>query len=130
MRAIRLVLMALVATLPACADAEDAPTSPQGEGPVPPPAETIVMRDNVFEPSELSIPSEGGVIEVTLINEGSVQHNFSYQFQVGGSFGQVSNELSPGEQDVHDDEIPPGTRVDFHCRYHGGQGMTGTFVVT
>jgi plastocyanin len=125
-----MVTLLLAAAATACGGGGEAAGPVEGDGAPPAPTTaTIVMRDNEFDPSEVRVASQGGMILLTLVNEGSTDHTFTYEFMSGGSLGFSRNEVNPGEEEEHDDEVPAGTTIEFYCEYHREQGMTGTLLV-
>jgi plastocyanin len=114
MKLSRMLAVAVVLlTLAACGGDGDT-TSPGATSPgaTSPPAAgtTLVMKDNVFDPTTFTIATGN---RITLKNEGANPHNFSVE-------GQELNE---------DFELPAGTYTMF-CRFHRAGGMEGTLTVT
>src|SRR6266511_2355093 len=87
--------------------------SPSASGPT---TTTLTARDNVFDPSTFTFPAGK---KITLKNAGSNLHNFSVEGQ------NISHDIKPGETEVEDVELAPGTYT-FFCKYHRALGMQGT----
>jgi probable HAF family extracellular repeat protein len=84
----------------------------------------VVMRDIVFEPTELTIPADTNVT-VRLSNEGAAAHSFVVE-ELG-----INVSLAPGESAEVVINAPPG-EYDFVCDVpgHTEAGMVGTLIVT
>lgn len=78
------------------------------------------LDDFYFEPTFIKSPG-GSTAEVTLHNEGTVQHNFSVDDL------DVDEDLGPDEEKTVTVEIGTESRYDFYCKFHQGQGMRGAF---
>jgi plastocyanin len=83
-------------------------------------ADTLVMQDNVFEPSEWQIQAGGG--SFTVSNEGQALHNLTIE-DAG-----IDQDVQAGQEATVDIELEAG-EYEFICKYHEAQGMTGTLVV-
>jgi plastocyanin len=81
---------------------------------------TLTARDNVFDPSTFTFPAGK---RITLKNVGNNLHNFSVDGQ------NISHDIKPGETEVEDVELAPGTYT-FFCKYHRALGMQGTITVS
>jgi plastocyanin len=91
---------------------------------------TITQRDFAFDPDNvtlldfLSIRSSGfkRQDQLKVINEGTVDHSFTINY-----FG-VDEVVSPGSEKSID--LPADfTSLEFYCRFHETQGMTGRISV-
>lgn len=80
----------------------------------------LSAEDFKFTPKDLSI-SAGDSIEVT--NNGSTEHNFSID-----SEGIDVDAAEGASATVDVSGLAAGT-YDYFCKYHSGQGMTGTLEV-
>jgi plastocyanin len=60
-------------------------------------------------------------VTVHLANEGNATHTFT-----SDSLG-VDEELSGGDSSSVTITLPEEGAVEFHCRFHEGQGMKGAF---
>jgi plastocyanin len=76
--------------------------------------------DFYFEPTFIKSPG-GATATVKLHNEGDIQHTFTVDDL------DVDEELGPDEEKTITVEIGTGTRYEFYCRFHTGQGMRGAF---
>jgi plastocyanin len=81
---------------------------------------TLTQVNYQFTPAKITV-QQGDTITVSDTNPST-----SHTFTVTGTDIDVSNDAMSA-QDVTID-LPPGT-YPFICRYHEGQGMTGTLVV-
>ena len=96
-------------------------TSPPSESTSPPASgEALVMKDFMFEPMDFTLASGA---RITIRNEGSAQHNLTVEGQ------DFSKDVSPGETETEDLELPAGSYSIF-CRFHRAQGMVGTLTIT
>ncbi|MGH2574024.1 MAG: cupredoxin domain-containing protein [Actinomycetota bacterium] len=88
----------------------------------PPPAGTtrVVMRDNVFDPTTLTIAS-GAPLQ--MVNQGASIHDL----KIEGTDFDV--DVNAGETETETVEVPPGT-YQMVCTFHIPEGMTGTITVT
>jgi plastocyanin len=82
-----------------------------GAGPV-----NVQLRDFEFSPDDIQAEA-GSTVTVELENTGSASHTFTTD--------TVDEELSPGDTATVEVEVPDGG-VTFVCRFHEGQGMTGS----
>lgn len=73
-----------------------------------------------FEPTFIKSPGDS-TAEITLHNEGDVQHNLSVEAL------EIDEDLGPGEEKTITVEIGTESRYDFFCKFHEGQGMRGAF---
>ena len=83
---------------------------------------TIAMRDNVFDPSCLTVAASQ---PVTLENRGTAVHNLSIVR------GEIEIDVQPGstkDLDPLGGTLSPGS-YPFFCRFHRALGMRGTIVV-
>lgn len=83
-------------------------------------ADTVVLADNLFTPSEVSVHAAG---EIALQNEDDAVHNFS----VEGS--DIDVDIGMGEDQQVTVDLDPGTYTMF-CEFHRSLGMEGTLTVT
>jgi cytochrome c oxidase subunit 2 len=81
---------------------------------------SLTAKDFEFSPQDLSI-SAGDSIELT--NDGGAEHNFS----IDGEGIDVDAEAGASAT-VDTSGLAAGT-YDYFCKYHSGQGMTGTLEV-
>jgi plastocyanin len=79
----------------------------------------LELDDNYFQPKTLQ-GNPGGTITLELKNEGSVEHNFSVSGQ------DVDQDVGPAEEAEVDVTVPQSGSVQFFCKYHKAEGMTGT----
>lgn len=107
------ILMAL-ALLGAACGGDDGTTDGQGG------ANRLVMRDNVFEPTTLTVAS-GAQLE--LVNEGAAIHNLTIE----GT--DVDTDVNAGETQTVSVDVPAG-EYEMVCSFHVAEGMTGTITVT
>ena len=82
-----------------------------GAGPV-----QMQLRDFEFSPDDIEADA-GSTVTIELENTGSASHTFTTD--------SVDEELSPGDTATVEVEVPDGG-VTFVCRFHEGQGMTGS----
>jgi plastocyanin len=100
------------------------PATGETETPTPGVTETpgetrIAMEDFRFDPSTFTVPT-GATLE--LDNEGESPHTFTIQ-------EGIDVEVSAGENGTVTIDLPAGD-YDFVCRFHQGQGMSGTLTVS
>jgi plastocyanin len=74
-----------------------------------------------FEPTFIKLPG-GSKVKLELFNEGSVAHTFTSE-----ALG-VDEELQPDARKEIEVDIGTETQYEFHCRFHGDQGMRGAFM--
>jgi plastocyanin len=80
----------------------------------------LELDDNYFGPTFVK-GSPGGSVTVELVNEGSATHTFT-----SDALG-VDEEVGPGDEASVTVTLPDEGAVEFHCRFHEGQGMKGAF---
>ena len=109
-----------VLVLAACGggDGDDGGGEPAGDGGGAPATSTVVMRDNTYEPSSLTIAAG----EVELVNEGEAPHTFTVEGEA------VDIEVEAGQTVTENVDLEPGTYTVF-CEFHRAQGMEGTLTV-
>ena len=100
----------------------------------------VVMRDNAFDPDELTVTA-GETVTFTIVNEGLITHNM----HIAGESGEYDqafcdatgadpcsdpNTVGAGEEATLEWEVPdtPGEEVDFRCDFHATD-MTGTITI-
>ncbi|MGH2768217.1 MAG: cupredoxin domain-containing protein [Candidatus Methylomirabilales bacterium] len=82
---------------------------------------TVVGKDNVFEPKELSVPA-GEEVTVELKNEGKAAHTFTVR-ELGVDTGIVAAGASKKVTLTAERTIP------FVCTLHEVEGMVGQLVI-
>ena len=104
------VLVAVAAS--GCGDGEERPLTPE-----------LVAREFSFQPAEFPA-SAGRQVTLTFSNEGKVAHNLSVPAI------SVDFDFEPGasENVIFVAPATPGP-LEFFCKYHRDQGMSGTFHV-
>ena len=109
-----------VLVLAACGggDGDDGGGEPVGDGGGTPATSTVVMSDNTYEPSSLTIAAG----EVELVNEGEAPHTFTVEGEA------VDIEVEAGQTVTENVDLEPGTYTVF-CQFHRAQGMEGTLTV-
>ncbi len=80
----------------------------------------LELDDNYFAPT-FARGTPGEEVTVELVNEGSATHTFT-----SDALG-VDEELSGGDSSSVTITLPEEGAVEFHCRFHGDQGMKGAF---
>lgn len=80
----------------------------------------LELDDNYFGPTFVK-GSPGGSVTVELVNEGSATHTFT-----SDALG-VDEEVGPDDEASVTVTLPDEGAVEFHCRFHGAQGMKGAF---
>lgn len=80
------------------------------------------VDDFYFEPGTLQ-GEAGQELTVALHNEGDSPHTFTLSDQ------DVDEELQPGDETEVTVTFPDSGELEFVCRFHSGQGMTGTLAV-
>jgi plastocyanin len=80
----------------------------------------LELDDNYFSPTFIKA-TPGEQVTVQLANEGSTTHTFT-----SDALG-VDEEVGPDSQSSVTITMPDEGAVEFHCRFHGGQGMKGAF---
>jgi plastocyanin len=80
----------------------------------------LELDDNYFAPTFVR-GKPGGEVTVELENEGSATHTFT-----SDALG-VDEEVSGGESSSVTVTLPQEGAIEFHCRFHGSQGMKGAF---
>jgi len=106
--------------LAACGGDDGGSTTSPGQTSPPASGSTLVLKDNVFEPTDFTIQTG---TRITLKNEGAAMHNLTVEGQ------DFNKDVNPGETENEDFEIPAGTYTMF-CRFHRALGMEGTLTVT
>jgi plastocyanin len=106
--------------LAACGGDDGGSTTSPGQTSPPASGSTLVLKDNVFEPTDFTIQTG---TRITLKNEGAAMHNLTVEGQ------DFNKDVNPGETENEDFEIPAGTYTMF-CRFHRAVGMEGTLTVT
>jgi plastocyanin len=79
----------------------------------------VELDDNYFQPKTIQ-GKPGDTITLELKNEGSAEHNFTIDGQ------SVDQDVEPGDEAEVDITIPQSGSVQFYCKYHKAEGMTGT----
>jgi plastocyanin len=91
---------------------------------------TIVMTDNKFEPSELTL--KPGKVEFTLINKGALRHNL--RLKLGDKDLKLNNQAKAGETVKTEVDLVAG-QYDMSCGStegggsHREKGMVGKLIV-
>jgi plastocyanin len=80
----------------------------------------LELDDNYFAPT-FARGTPGEEVTVELVNEGNATHTFT-----SDALG-VDEELSGGDSSSVTITLPEEGAVEFHCRFHGEQGMKGAF---
>jgi plastocyanin len=80
----------------------------------------LELDDNYFAPT-FARGTPGAEVTVELANEGNATHTFT-----SDALG-VDEELSGGDSSSVTITLPEEGAVEFHCRFHEGQGMKGAF---
>jgi plastocyanin len=80
----------------------------------------LELDDNYFAPT-FARGTPGAEVTVELVNEGNATHTFT-----SDALG-VDEELGGGDSSSVTITLPEGGAVEFHCRFHEGQGMKGAF---
>jgi plastocyanin len=80
----------------------------------------LELDDNYFAPT-FARGTPGEEVTVELVNEGDATHTFT-----SDALG-VDEELSGGDSSSVTITLPEEGAVEFHCRFHGEQGMKGAF---
>jgi plastocyanin len=78
----------------------------------------IELDDFYFEPTLLK-GKTGETLDVTLKNEGSVEHNFSVTGQ------GIDQDVEAGKEATVKVTFPKSGTLAFFCKYHRSQGMAG-----
>jgi plastocyanin len=134
-------LLALAAAVDGRIDRCERWPPPVTASPAPSPAATvsIVARDNVFEPSEITVPA-GEFVEFTLVNEGAAIHNMHIASPTNGRFSEGVCEgladpcldpflVEPGETASLVWETPEDPlELAFRCDLHPAE-MTGKLII-
>lgn len=84
------------------------------------PSDTLVMEDNLFQPSRWQIPTGGGTF--TVRNDGAALHDLT--IEAAG----IEEDVPAGDEIEVEISLDPG-EYEMVCKYHVAQGMTGTVVV-
>ena len=80
----------------------------------------LELDANYFAPT-FARGTPGEEVTVELVNEGNATHTFT-----SDALG-VDEELSGGDSSSVTITLPEEGAVEFHCRFHEGQGMKGAF---
>lgn len=121
--------MAMVAAACGSDEPTTAPTTPTQTTPTETPTESptgvddevqVAMQDFAFSPADITIAA-GGKVELT--NTGQAPHTFTL------TDTDVDVTVEAGEDASVDITLDAGT-YELMCRFHAGQGMTGTVTVT
>jgi plastocyanin len=80
----------------------------------------LELDDNYFAPT-FARGTPGAEVAVELVNEGNATHTFT-----SDALG-VDEELGGGDSSSVTITLPEEGAVEFHCRFHEGQGMKGAF---
>ncbi len=88
----------------------------------------LIMKDNVFEPTSLTV-ARGQHVTFELDNEGKIPHNLAIADK-DGNYGDVASDLIRGGEDLKFDWTAPSTAgvYNFRCDIHPQQ-MAGTITV-
>ena len=73
-----------------------------------------------FEPTHIKSPGDA-TAKLELHNEGDLLHTFTSDAL------NVDEELQPGDTKEIEVKIGAESIYEFHCRFHGDQGMRGSF---
>jgi plastocyanin len=120
MKLARIVALSLtLLALAACGGDDGGSTTSPGQTSPPASGSTLILKDNVFEPTDFTIQTGS---RITLKNEGAAIHNLTVEGQ------DFNKDVNPGETENEDFEIPAGTYTMF-CRFHRAVGMEGTLTV-
>jgi plastocyanin len=84
-------------------------------GPATGEAQHLVMRDNAFEPTSITVAS-GSPVQIELRNDGQANHNFTSE-----ALHVSTGPMKTGDVKTVTVSIPKGT-TQFICTWH--QGMT------
>jgi len=114
-------------------DEEATPTATDDGGETPAPGDLeIVMHDNSFDPTELTVVS-GEEVSIAVTNEGAAIHNVRIagldgEYETGDDIVSDPDAIRAGLSGVIEwtPEAPGG--VDFRCDFHP-QEMTGTITI-
>ncbi|MDQ3964513.1 MAG: cupredoxin domain-containing protein [Actinomycetota bacterium] len=124
-RAVALIALTLaVLATGACNEGTDdsAPTEANNGGAAP---QRVTVTATDFDFDQAGITLEPGVIEVTLVNDGDVQHSFTSRGTGGLGFDLLAN---PGEEASTTFTLPSGDTYPFQCRFHPDE-MRGAIYV-
>jgi plastocyanin len=142
MRKLTMMLVAAVLVLASCGDDDDdsssASGSPSGTSSEEPPVSLegqvndhgtadvqddkieLELDDFYFAPTFVKgTPGERVTVEVK--NEGNTEHTFT-----SDPLG-ADEEVAPGDSSSVTVTLPQDGAIEFHCRFHEGQGMKGAF---
>jgi uncharacterized cupredoxin-like copper-binding protein len=100
--------------------------SPPAEGMVPDPI-AISVADFMIDPEDVT--ASGPSVRFVVTNDGPTPHNFTVRNEAGEVVAATSD-LSAGESETLDAELPPGDYTIF-CSLagHASLGMSGTLTV-
>src|SRR2546421_12346271 len=82
----------------------------------------VEADDFYFGPTFINAPA-GAKVTVELKNEGKATHTFT------STSLNVDQTLSPGQKMNVQVTLPSSGPVEYHCKFHQGQGMQGAFVI-
>ena len=121
------------------ASATPATTSSPGESPSPGGALAVSLKDNKYEPSELTVAA-GSTVTINLTNDGAGTHNMHIAGE-GNKFGVPFCEPGGAEPCSDPNAVPAGEKatltwtapaapatINFRCDFHITE-MTGTITV-
>lgn len=117
-RALAALLTVLALSLGACGDDDDDAAETGAVDDAAPAAISLEARDFEFSPASVSAPA-GETVTVEVENTGQAPHTFT------ASAVDVDEQVAPGGSAEVTFTMPDGN-VEFVCRFHEGQGMTGT----
>lgn len=80
-----------------------------------------IEADDVYFGPTFVKAAPGATVTVELHNEGKMEHTFT----IDGT--SVDQDLKPDQKVDVDVKIPDNGALQFHCRFHGNQGMQGAF---
>lgn len=137
MKKVLLVLAAMALTIMSCAESGDPTVAEPTDSPEA--TETAAANDHgtktfttesfetdleldnfYFEPTTIKAPG-GATATLKLFNEGSATHTFTIDAL------NVDEELASEARKTIEVELGTETRYEFYCRFHGSQGMRGSF---
>ena len=115
------------------------PAATPGGSPTPGGPIAVAMRDNFFDPKEITVPA-GSEVTFDLTNDGAAIHNMHIAGE-GGTFSDTFCKAGGKEPCSDPDIVPAGQKaslewetpatagkIDFRCDFHPVE-MTGTITV-